>query len=138
MDPIATQPKDFAENTLFWINNDFAIVKNGKVQRRGKVSGYAATRGYGKMYYRNLWLILRSDKSNWASAAEYRAVAARGQPIDCAIANTTHTGSDYQNNENEEKIEQRSLAGSSHHSHSPLFSQYLVSRYCECANETIF
>lgn len=37
MDPTATQPKDFAENTLFWINNDFAIVKNGKVQRRGKV-----------------------------------------------------------------------------------------------------
>lgn len=40
MDPIATQPKDFAEHTCFWINNDFAIVKNGKVQRRGKVNSW--------------------------------------------------------------------------------------------------
>lgn len=37
MEPTAAQPKDFAEHTLFWINNDFAIVKNGKMQRRGKV-----------------------------------------------------------------------------------------------------
>lgn len=37
MEPVGLTPKDFAENTLFWINQEFAIVKNGKVQRRGKV-----------------------------------------------------------------------------------------------------
>lgn len=37
MEPVAQQPKDFTENTLFWINSDFAIIKNGKPQRRGKV-----------------------------------------------------------------------------------------------------
>lgn len=38
MDPMAQSPKDFTENTLFWINQEFAIIKNGKMQRRGKVS----------------------------------------------------------------------------------------------------
>lgn len=38
MDPIGMAPKDFTENTLFWINQDFAIIKNGRIQRRGKVS----------------------------------------------------------------------------------------------------
>lgn len=37
MEPVATALKDFTENTLFWINQDFAIIKNGKLQRRGKV-----------------------------------------------------------------------------------------------------
>lgn len=37
-EPIAQAPKDFAENTLFWINQEFASIKNGKPQRRGKVS----------------------------------------------------------------------------------------------------
>lgn len=37
MEPVGLTPKDFAENTLFWINQEFAIVKNGKIQRRGKV-----------------------------------------------------------------------------------------------------
>lgn len=37
MDPICAAPKDFTENTLFWINQEFSIIKNGKVQRRGKV-----------------------------------------------------------------------------------------------------
>lgn len=36
-EPIAQAPKDFAENTLFWINQEFASIKNGKPQRRGKV-----------------------------------------------------------------------------------------------------
>jgi len=39
MEPAAiSSPKDFAENTVFYINQEFAIVKNGKSQRRGKVS----------------------------------------------------------------------------------------------------
>lgn len=38
MDPIGLAPKDFTENTSFWINQDFAIIKNGRIQRRGKVS----------------------------------------------------------------------------------------------------
>lgn len=37
MEPVAQNPKDFTENTLFWINHEFAIIKNAKVQRRGKV-----------------------------------------------------------------------------------------------------
>lgn len=37
MDPVCQAPKDFAENSLFWINQEFAIIKNGKPQRRGKV-----------------------------------------------------------------------------------------------------
>lgn len=37
MEPVGLTPKDFAENTLFWINQEFAIIKNGKIQRRGKV-----------------------------------------------------------------------------------------------------
>lgn len=35
--PVAA-PKDFIENTVFWINQDFALIKNGKPQRRGKVN----------------------------------------------------------------------------------------------------
>lgn len=38
MDPVGLAPKDFTENTLFWINQDFAIIKNGRIQRRGKVT----------------------------------------------------------------------------------------------------
>lgn len=38
MDPVGQAPKDFAENSLFWINQEFSIIKNGKIQRRGKVS----------------------------------------------------------------------------------------------------
>lgn len=32
-----TTPKDFSENTSFSVNQEFAVVKNGKAQRRGKV-----------------------------------------------------------------------------------------------------
>lgn len=37
MDPVGLAPKDFSENTLFWINQEFSIIKNAKLQRRGKV-----------------------------------------------------------------------------------------------------
>lgn len=40
MDPVTALPKDFTENTLFWINQEFSLIKNGKIQRRGKVSLY--------------------------------------------------------------------------------------------------
>lgn len=40
MEPVGLTPKDFAENTLFWINQEFAIIKNGKIQRRGKVCAH--------------------------------------------------------------------------------------------------
>lgn len=36
-----TGPKDFQENTMFWVNQEFALIKNNKLQRRGKVSGVA-------------------------------------------------------------------------------------------------
>ncbi|XP_312548.6 cullin-5 [Anopheles gambiae] len=37
-EPAISNPKDFTENTLFWVNQEFAIIKNGKPQRRGKVN----------------------------------------------------------------------------------------------------
>lgn len=37
-EPAAQGPKDFAENTQFWVNQEFALVKNGKPQRRGKIN----------------------------------------------------------------------------------------------------
>lgn len=36
--PQVKQPKDFDENTLFWINQDFCIVRNNKAQYRGKLN----------------------------------------------------------------------------------------------------
>ncbi|XP_037804406.1 cullin-5-like isoform X1 [Penaeus monodon] len=33
-----SSPKDFTENTLFWVNQEFAPIKNGKPQKRGKVN----------------------------------------------------------------------------------------------------
>lgn len=35
--PSVTVPKDFIENTLFWINQEFSLIKNSKPQKRGKV-----------------------------------------------------------------------------------------------------
>lgn len=37
-EPEVSSPKDFAENTLFWVNQEFAPIKNGKAQKRGKVN----------------------------------------------------------------------------------------------------
>lgn len=34
----AKSPKDFEDGTLFWINQEFGVIKNGKVQKRGKVN----------------------------------------------------------------------------------------------------
>lgn len=36
--PAAANAKEFNENTVFWVNQDFALIKNGKPQKRGKVS----------------------------------------------------------------------------------------------------
>ncbi|KAL1505275.1 hypothetical protein ABEB36_004874 [Hypothenemus hampei] len=36
--PIVNVPKDFDEHTVFWVNQEFALVKNGKTQKRGKVN----------------------------------------------------------------------------------------------------
>ncbi|KAK6636642.1 Cullin-5 [Polyplax serrata] len=36
--PEVQSPKDFDENTLFWVNQEFALVKNGKIQKRGKIN----------------------------------------------------------------------------------------------------
>uniref|UniRef100_A0A1A9VBC5 Cullin-5 n=1 Tax=Glossina austeni TaxID=7395 RepID=A0A1A9VBC5_GLOAU len=38
MEPNCPTPKDFTENTLFQVNQEFAVVKNGKSQRRGKLN----------------------------------------------------------------------------------------------------
>lgn len=35
--PNVTAPKDFTEHTVFWVNQDFALIKNAKPQKRGKV-----------------------------------------------------------------------------------------------------
>lgn len=34
----AKSPKDFDDSTMFWVNQDFAVIKNGKLQKRGKVN----------------------------------------------------------------------------------------------------
>lgn len=36
--PEAKSPKDFSDSSLFWVNQEFAVIKNGKVQKRGKVN----------------------------------------------------------------------------------------------------
>ncbi|XP_021958442.1 cullin-5 [Folsomia candida] len=36
--PEVQSPKDFTENSLFWINQEFSVVKNGRIQKRGKIS----------------------------------------------------------------------------------------------------
>ncbi|KAL7293716.1 hypothetical protein TKK_0012788 [Trichogramma kaykai] len=37
-DPPAASPKDYSLGTKFWVNQEFAIVKNGKMQKRGKIN----------------------------------------------------------------------------------------------------
>lgn len=34
----AKSPKDFDDSTLFWVNQEFSVIKNGKIQKRGKVN----------------------------------------------------------------------------------------------------
>lgn len=34
----AKSPKDFDDGTQFWVNQEFGVIKNGKVQKRGKVN----------------------------------------------------------------------------------------------------
>ncbi|XP_055843892.1 cullin-5 [Episyrphus balteatus] len=38
MDPVVSSSKDYTENTSFYINQEFSVVKNGKLQRRGKMN----------------------------------------------------------------------------------------------------
>lgn len=35
---VVTTAKDFTEHTLFWINQEFCLVKNGRTQKRGKIN----------------------------------------------------------------------------------------------------
>lgn len=37
-DPQVNSPKDFTEGTLFSVNQDFSLIKNAKVQKRGKIN----------------------------------------------------------------------------------------------------
>uniref|UniRef100_A0A8C5DY55 Cullin-5 n=1 Tax=Gouania willdenowi TaxID=441366 RepID=A0A8C5DY55_GOUWI len=37
-DPLVSSPKDFAEGTLFYVNQEFSLIKNSKVQKRGKIN----------------------------------------------------------------------------------------------------
>jgi len=37
-EPNSSKPVDWDENTVFWINQEFALVKNGKVQKRGRIN----------------------------------------------------------------------------------------------------
>jgi cullin-5 len=36
--PAANSPKDFTDATIFWTNQEFALIKNGKLQKRGKIN----------------------------------------------------------------------------------------------------
>ncbi|XP_053298187.1 cullin-5 isoform X1 [Pleuronectes platessa] len=37
-EPVVSSPKDFTEGTLFWVNQEFSLIKNSKVQKRGKIN----------------------------------------------------------------------------------------------------
>lgn len=37
-EPLVQAPKDFNENTLFWVNQEFSVIKNAKLQKRGKIN----------------------------------------------------------------------------------------------------
>uniref|UniRef100_A0A8C2X1N3 Cullin-5 n=1 Tax=Cyclopterus lumpus TaxID=8103 RepID=A0A8C2X1N3_CYCLU len=37
-DPPVSSPKDFTDSTLFYVNQEFSIIKNSKVQKRGKIN----------------------------------------------------------------------------------------------------
>uniref|UniRef100_A0A8C4RLB4 Cullin-5 n=1 Tax=Erpetoichthys calabaricus TaxID=27687 RepID=A0A8C4RLB4_ERPCA len=37
-EPQVNSPKDFAEGTLFYVNQEFSLIKNSKVQKRGKIN----------------------------------------------------------------------------------------------------
>ncbi|XP_034940413.1 cullin-5 isoform X2 [Chelonus insularis] len=38
VEPAALNPKDFAHDSRFWVNQEFAIIKNGKLQKRGRIN----------------------------------------------------------------------------------------------------
>lgn len=76
MEPTAiSSPKDFAENTMFYINQEFAIVKNGKSQRRGKVEELPLFNMYLMLILKYL---LSAAESNWSIAAEHGTFATGG------------------------------------------------------------
>ncbi|XP_034095306.1 cullin-5-like isoform X1 [Gymnodraco acuticeps] len=37
-DPSVSTPKDFTDSTIFYVNQEFSIIKNSKVQKRGKIN----------------------------------------------------------------------------------------------------
>jgi len=37
-EPEGKSPKDFDDSSLLWINHEFALIKNGKPQKRGKIN----------------------------------------------------------------------------------------------------
>ncbi|XP_014916045.1 cullin-5 isoform X1 [Poecilia latipinna] len=37
-DPSVSSPKDFTDATLFYVNQEFSLIKNSKVQKRGKIN----------------------------------------------------------------------------------------------------
>ncbi|KAM7398855.1 hypothetical protein PAMP_018164 [Pampus punctatissimus] len=37
-DPPVSSPKDFTDSTLFYVNQEFSLIKNSKVQKRGKIN----------------------------------------------------------------------------------------------------
>uniref|UniRef100_A0A8C1JPN9 Cullin-5 n=2 Tax=Cyprinus carpio TaxID=7962 RepID=A0A8C1JPN9_CYPCA len=37
-EPVVGSPKDFAEGSVFYINQEFSLIKNSKVQKRGKIN----------------------------------------------------------------------------------------------------
>ncbi|XP_047247547.1 cullin-5 isoform X3 [Girardinichthys multiradiatus] len=37
-DPSVSSPKDFTDGTLFYVNQEFSLIKNSKVQKRGKIN----------------------------------------------------------------------------------------------------
>lgn len=108
MDPVVQTPKDFAENSLFWINQDFSIIKNGKIQRRGKV---LFNLNLNLFFFFNFFVYFQTDKFDWSTAIEYGTFTAGGQSVHCAVAHFENSRSHHKNYENEKKTKQCIASG---------------------------
>lgn len=109
MDPVGLAPKDFSENTLFWINQEFSIIKNAKLQRRGKVKCEEKDKKIRALNCDGPLFV--TDKPNRSTSIEHRTIATRRQSIHCTVTYFTDSRGNYQNYENEETAQQCITSG---------------------------
>lgn len=80
-------PKDFQEDTVFWVNQEFALIKNNNPQRRGKVSEGGRERITDLIKF-----VPVSGQLVWTPSINHGTVAAGGQRVDRAAAHLPDTG----------------------------------------------